>query len=117
DLANQRAQVLTDFQEKYKSFDKELFDNMDKQIEVSEALDLIKRNYKWLDNMRVIAGSGFVRTTTGLAGAASYYEMAQGRPGTALALSQWANEKQEGVEEYKQGFRKEMQYDEINSLK
>src|SRR5690606_26221839 len=71
-LANQRRDSLISLQNKYVSFADELEKNYDKQIDVLEAFDLIRRNYNFVDNMKATIGLGFGRIGQGYQGAIAW---------------------------------------------
>lgn len=120
-LYNEKVDILNGLREKYEGFAEEIKSNEDKRIESQEALDLIKRNYGFLDNIGNVAREGFIRAYGGAIGAAGYIENIKGEvlgdPIAKMNAERFAAQSQEvfdTVEIVNEDYQKRMTYDQIN---
>lgn len=91
--------------------------NQDKEVEAREAIDLIKREYGFLENMKGIVGIGIGDAVEGGLGALAFFSMYNPVPDPAASLrfTAKAREQAELTEKTKERFRKTMEYTDIDS--
>jgi hypothetical protein len=119
-----RNQIVTTLDDKYKKFEEKLEQNQDKKIETTEAIDLIKRNYGFVDNMKAqIAMSTGDLVVAGSQGAFAYAlnikAAITGNESDQIAsdeMAMSAEETKKMTQEVAQNFRPRMEYDNITGL-
>ena len=119
-----RSQIVTTLDDKYKKFEEKLEQNQDKKIETTEAIDLIKRNYGFVDNMKAqIAMSIGDLVVAGSQGAFAYAlnikAAITGNESDQIAsdeMAMSAEETKKMTQEVAQNFRPRMEYDNITGL-
>jgi len=123
-LHNDKITVLKNIREKNKDFKEDLLENIDERIDVAEALDLIKREYGFWDNMKATTGLSFGRAYAGIVGATSYFKNIEASI-TGSAYDKVLAEKylKEGIEvteinrQAEEMYAKNMRYNEIENFK
>jgi hypothetical protein len=119
-----RSQIVTTLDDKYKKFEEKLEQNQDKKIETTEAIDLIKRNYGFVDNMKAqIAMSTGDLVVAGSQGAFAYAlnikAAITGNESDQIAsdeMAMSAEETKKMTQEVAQNFRPRMEYYNITGL-
>jgi ribosomal protein S18 acetylase RimI-like enzyme len=123
-LHNEKVSIYQGIQKKWSDYEAELEKNNDKSISELEAIDVIKKNYGFLDNIGNAAREGFIRAYGGAVGAVGFVENIRGAvTGSPISKSNaeiFARESQDvfdTVEKVNEGFKDRMTYDKINNLK